>query len=83
MPDEALHPLDGLLRAAGEAAVELVDEPAGVRMRVERARIEMPIELEVETDEQGRVVLAGSPPTQHVEATWFPVLHRIAISVGP
>ena len=77
--DEELPPFTAVFE--GLAAVgEAVDAGAGA-VELERARVELPVELHVEVDDHGRVRLIAAPPTQHVTTTWMPVWHRMAVEV--
>ena len=49
--------------------------------RLERLVVEMPLELQTRTGEDGGVVLAAAPPRQAAETTVMPVLHRLRIVV--
>lgn len=50
-------------------------------MWVERLEIELPFEMDVLVGSDGRVRLAGSPPTQYTETTFMPVFHKIKLAV--
>ncbi len=68
----------------GELAVyteTLEDDELGVRFTVGRVVLDMPFELDVDIDDAGRASLSGAPPTQIVETTFFPVLHRLRMTV--
>ncbi len=79
--DVYLHPFEALFAGLDDLDADLVDEELGVRMLLEEATVDTPIELDASVDEQGRVVLASAPPTQHVETTWMPVFHRLRLRV--
>jgi hypothetical protein len=81
--DEYLHPFSSLFEGLADVDASLVDDEAGLRMSMESARLDLPIELDVRVGENGRVVLASAPPTQQVKTTWMPVFHRIRLTVAP
>jgi hypothetical protein len=80
--DEFLHPFHALFAGLADLDADLVDDDAGVRMTMERAKIDLPIELSVTVDDAGAVTLVSAPPTQHVATTWMPVFHRIHLTVA-
>jgi hypothetical protein len=51
----------------------------GHRLTVDALKLNMPVELRVDIDEGGNVVVKGSAPTQTVETTVMPVFHRIRL----
>jgi hypothetical protein len=79
--DEFLGPFATLVECLGDLEV-VVDPVTGDGMRVERAVLDLPIELDVGVDDDGVVVLATAPPTQHVETTIMPVFHQVRIEIG-
>ena len=76
--DEELPPFTALFHGFADLGAAIA-EPGGLRL--ERARVELPVDLHVEVLEDGAVRLIGAPPSQHVETTWMPVWHRIALDV--
>lgn len=48
----------------------------------DRLEVAMPVELDLTTSDDGRLSLGLSPPTQSTQTSVFPVLHRLALSVG-
>lgn len=48
---------------------------------VERLALDMPIELQTLRDDGNRLSLGTSPPTQWIETTVEPVLHRLRITL--
>ncbi len=79
--DEYLHPFSTLCVGIADLDAELVDSDFGVAMRLERATLDLPIELDVRSGDDGRVEIISAPPTQHVETTYMPVFHRIRLTV--
>jgi hypothetical protein len=59
----------------------LLDPEMGFGMRLARAAIDTPIELDVLVGDDGGVSIVGAPPTQHVETTYMPVFHHIDLVV--
>ena len=81
--DEFLHPFDDLFAGLADLDGALHDDVLGVAMHVERVLVDLPVELDVSVAEDGRVTMLSAPPTQHVETTWMPVLHRIRMTLEP
>ena len=79
--DEHLHPFDALVLGVSDLDAGLRDEAAGVAMSVERVAVDLPVEVWVDVAADGTVTLNGAPPTQHVETTWMPTLHRLRLEV--
>jgi hypothetical protein len=79
--DEYLHPFSTLCVGIADLDAELVHDDFGVAMRLEQAKVDLPIELDVYTTPDGRVEIASSPPTQQIETTYMPVFHRIRLTV--
>jgi hypothetical protein len=48
---------------------------------VERLALDMPIELQTLRDEGNRLTLGTSPPTQWIETSVQPVLHRLRVAL--
>jgi hypothetical protein len=79
--DEELPPFTALLRGLADIGDAFAADPSGLRL--DRARVRLPIELHVEVGGDGAVRLIGAPPTQHVGTTWMPVWHTMTLEVGP
>jgi hypothetical protein len=74
---QPLHELIGRFCAA--AAVdepELLGHPAVVSLA-----LDLPIELSVERDGDGALVVLGSPPSQRVATSFLPVFHRMSVRI--
>jgi hypothetical protein len=78
---EWLQPFEAVFTGAADLDVGLVEPALGLGMRMERAAIDTPIELDVLVEDDGTVSLVGAPPTQHVETTYMPVFHHIDLVV--
>ncbi|UEM21763.1 hypothetical protein JL100_003070 [Skermanella mucosa] len=87
--DAADVPDAGALAPFGDFAADLAvfaetleDADAGVSLAVESMTIDLPVELEVLVDDDGRVRLGGEPPTQVTATSVMPVFHRMRITLG-
>ena len=78
---DELRPFTALFSGVADLDADLADPATGLALRLERARLDLPVELHVEVDEGGAVRLLGAPPTQHVATTWMPVWHRMRLEV--
>ena len=80
--DEALAPFGMFVDAmsvattASESGSEFMPS-----MWIERLEMELPFEMDVLVEPDGRVRLAGGPPTQYTETTIMPVFHKFRLSV--
>lgn len=73
--------LGDLVTWLGEAA--LVDEPELLGHPAVRAlALDLPVELSVERDTDGRLAVLASPPTQRVATSFLPVFHRMSVRIG-
>lgn len=77
--DHALFPVGQLLVNISEIQGELKDDISS--MSIESLKIEMPFELDVRIDANGRLVLGGSPPTQQLETSFMPVFHKMKVNI--
>jgi hypothetical protein len=77
--DQALFPMGQLLVSISEIQGELKDDICS--MSIESVKIEMPFELDVRVDSNGRLVVGGSPPTQQLETTFMPVFHKMKVNI--
>lgn len=59
---------------------EIVDEEAGVRSRITKCTIELPIELNVSRGDSGELVLGSAPPIYYVDTSYRPSYHRIRVT---
>lgn len=79
--DDALLPFAQFVSGLSNVGESLRDERMGIAMTVENIAIDLPVELEIIVDENGKVALAGAPPTQQTETTILPVLHQLRINL--
>ncbi|HEX6367476.1 MAG TPA: hypothetical protein VF006_01010 [Longimicrobium sp.] len=57
------------------------DEMAYDGVEMEALRLELPVELQVDVDDDGRPRIGLAPPTQTTETTILPVFHRMTIAI--
>lgn len=85
--DAAEYP-DGHALPFGEMIEGFIpDEPLGVDRRsghslhVDRVRVDLPVEIDVHVDDDGRVRIRSSPPSQHVKTSVMPVFHQMRLTI--
>jgi hypothetical protein len=76
-----LMPFGQLVEELTNYQKQQVDEKTGLVMTIEELTVDMPIELKVIVDNDGKVDLMGSPPTQLVKTTVMPVFHQMRIRI--
>lgn len=69
----------GELRVEGEAGELDVMAYDGVDLQA--MRLDLPVELQVEVDGDGRPRIGLAPPTQTTDTTILPVFHRMTIAI--
>ncbi len=82
--DDRLMPLPPLAEFVTELAAVSSDElisPDAARFDLASLRIEIPIEIEVDSTEEGAPVVRATPPTQWTRTTVMPVLHRLMVHI--
>lgn len=83
--DGPLLPFADFMNVLGEhdgVVTGMAEQGNGVRLTVVELAFDLPMELRVRQDEAGDLVLRSGPPTQRVETTIFPVLHRLRVRLA-
>jgi hypothetical protein len=65
------------MRDLGSPPDDLVDGDLGVHTYVTRFEIDSPLELDIGTDEDGRVFVGSTPPLYDVDTSLRPSYHRV------
>jgi hypothetical protein len=78
---EFLSPVMDFVLAFTDFTDEIRDEKSGMACSVTEVIVDMPVEIGVTVDEGGKVGMASAPPTQQIETTIFPVLHRMRLGL--
>ena len=86
MDDEDRFPgLAELLEQRLTPQLELAADPMQPEQQfglfVERLALDMPLELQTVRDEGNRLTIGTSPPTQWIETSVQPVLHRLRLTL--
>lgn len=81
-PDRTLlMPFSQLVEELTNYEKQQVDPNTGFAMTIAQLMVDMPIELKVTVNHDGKVNLKGSPPTQLVKTTIMPVFHQMRLTV--
>ena len=83
MIDPAFLPLREALAQMLDFPGVLSNEEAGVRSHIYECTIELPIELDVVRDDDGRLALGSAPPLYYVDTTYRPSYHRVRFTATP
>lgn len=75
--DEAMMPFEEMINTLVEPVEEIADEENGVNMYVSSIALDMPIQLDVVVDENGKVMLGATPPLYKVETSFETVFHQL------
>ena len=75
--DEAFFSLNNIINDLNPAPAEFWDEEEGVHSYIDRFDIDMPVELAITVDENGKVIIGTTPPLYYVDTTYRPSYHQI------
>jgi hypothetical protein len=76
-----LLPFSQVINQLADYEMYIEDPVFGQSLSVESIKIDMPVEIRVDVDDNGKVTLRGSAPTQRTETTILPVFHRVKIEI--
>lgn len=79
--DTPLNPFGELIEQLTDYEAQTHDRETGLTMSIEQITIQMPIEMRIETPENGKVTVKSSAPTQNIETTIMPVFHQLQLRV--
>lgn len=79
--DEILIPFADMVQQLVDYGEPLEDTSSHQAMMIERVKVEMPVEIKVLVDEDGKATLKSHAPTQSTETTIMPVFHRMKLTV--
>jgi hypothetical protein len=79
--NEFTAPLGELFGDLAVYVEPLEDDELGMRFTIDRVVLDMPFELDIDIEPDGSASVSGAPPTQIVETTFFPVFHRLKMTV--
>jgi hypothetical protein len=79
--DQKLLPMAAVISALSEVEGVIDDEGWGMKMSIDEIEIDMPMEFDIMTDDEGNLVLGGAPPTQTIETSFTPVFHKVKVGI--
>ncbi len=75
--DEAFIPFSAMLAKIAGFEGEIYDEENGIHSYINRFEIDTPVEMNIESDENGKIRLGMVPPLYRVDTTFEPSYHTI------
>lgn len=78
---EFLSPVMDFVLGFTDFTDEMKNDQLGFACSVTNVQVDMPVEMALKVDDNGNVDLASAPPTQQIETTIFPVLHRMRLNL--
>ncbi|MCC6411167.1 MAG: hypothetical protein IT270_05890 [Saprospiraceae bacterium] len=79
--DEAFLPFHAFATALSEFDGEITDEESGTTMSLSEVRLELPILIDIASDENETLTLGASPPLYYVATGIESVFHKITLRV--
>jgi len=79
MLDEAFLPFAEIVRHLCLVGEPISDASAGVSSVIEECSVELPVELDVTRDADGRLQIGSAPPLYYVDTTFRPSFHRLKL----
>ena len=76
---EFLSPVVDFVTGFTDIADEMKNDEVGISCSITDVKVDLPVEIGVKVDDDGNVSLASAPPTQQIDTTIFPVLHRMQL----
>lgn len=80
--DEAMLEMSEFISQMSEVEGYLYDGEMKTAMQLENVSMSMPLQLDLHVNEDGSVVLGGSPPLYYAETTILPVFHQLNIKIS-
>ncbi len=80
--DDALSAVSAIVEQFQLLLEPQYEEETGLLLEVDEIKLNLPVELDVELDEEGRLVAGMAPPTQQVETSFMPVFHQIKLTIA-
>ena len=79
--DEAMLEMGEFVSQMTDVDGHMFDAEMSTALRVEKVKMSMPMQLEIQVREDGSVILGGSPPLYYTETTFSPVFHQLTINI--
>ena len=78
--DESFLPFNEIIEKLSSFSGDTHDKDNGIRSYIYEFEIETPVELDILTDEKGKVLIGMVPPLYRVNTTFRPSYHKIKFS---
>lgn len=78
--DESMMSLSEMVSDMVQPFESEISQEAGFSMSLVGIRLDMPVQLQVTTDENGQVLLGITPPIYKIETSFNPVFHQVRFS---
>jgi hypothetical protein len=75
--DEAMVPFHEHVCAMLEIEGVIESGEAGFKMKIDAVGIESPVQLDINVDENGKVIIGSSPPLYYLSTGIMPVFHTM------
>lgn len=80
--DEAMLPFFEYVQKLSEfEKSSFTDEEKSFTISIESVSVETPFELDIQMDEDGKLIIGASPPLYYVQTTVTPVFHSMKIKM--
>jgi hypothetical protein len=79
--DEAMLEMNEFIAQMTEVEGYLYDEEMETAMQLEKVKLSVPIQLDLQVQDDGAIALGGSPPLYYVETTILPVFHQLTVNI--
>ncbi|NEQ76485.1 MAG: hypothetical protein F6K23_27695 [Okeania sp. SIO2C9] len=79
--NEILIPFADMVQQLVDYGEPLEDPFSNQAMIIEKVKVEMPVEIKVLVEDDGKTTLKSNAPTQSTETTIMPVFHQMKITV--
>ena len=79
--DEAMLEMSEFISQMSAVEGYLYDVEMETSMQLENVSMSMPLQLDLHVNEDGSIVLGGSPPLYYAETTILPVFHQLNIKI--
>ena len=81
--DEAMLPFFEYIQKLSAFDISaFTDQENTFTMSIESVGIETPFELDIQTDEHGKIIIGGSPPLYYVQTTIEPTFHSMKLTMA-
>jgi len=81
--DEAFLSIPEFVKTLSDlgGGIEGIREDEMIRLEIEEVKMELPIQLDIIVDDDGKVLLGSVPPLYDVPTSFDPVFHKMGITL--